>query len=157
MSRTEPLPGALQKDVIIIVIIIIIITPPARRVWRSFKFAPFLFFYFFSVSKVGLPLMGYTAVQYTDCYLSPMSTGLLNSISSGICRQNTQFNMYSKTSKQQEGRKFKDSHPKCFITTNFDKFHREAVAKAVNRGDVLTACFRDIQSQRSIRNFEWSL
>ena len=27
--------------------------------------------FFFSVSKVGLPLMGYTAVQYTDCYLSP--------------------------------------------------------------------------------------
>ena len=25
----------------------------------------------------------------------------------------------------------KDSHPKCFITTNFDKFAREAVAKGV--------------------------
>ena len=81
----------------------------------------------------------------------PMSTRLLNSISSRICRQNTQFNMYTTTSKQQEGCTFKDSHPKCFITTNFDKFHREAVAKAVNRGDVLTACFRDIQSQRSTR------
>ena len=110
---------------------------------------PFLFF--FSVSKVGLPLMGYTAVQYTDCHLEPMSTRLLNSISSRICRQNTQFNMYTTTSKQQEGCTFKDSHPKCFITTNFDKFHREAFARAVNRGDVLTACFRDIQSQRSIR------
>ena len=31
--------------------------------------------------------------------------------------------------KQQEGCTFKDSYPKCFITTNFDKFHREAVAK----------------------------
>ena len=40
-------------------------TPPARRAWRSYKFAPFLFLFF--VSKVGLPLMGYTAVQYTDC------------------------------------------------------------------------------------------
>ena len=59
----------------------------------------------------------------------PMSTRLLNSISSGICRQNTQFNMYTSTSKQQEGCTFKDSHPKCFITANFDKFHREAVAK----------------------------
>ena len=122
--------------------------------------------FFFSVSKVGLPLMGYTAVQNTDCYLSPcqhdfcaeyrllsepMSTRLLNSISSRICRQNTQFNMYTTTSKQEEGCTFKDSHPKCFITTNFDKFHREAFARAVNRGDVLTACFRDIQSQRSIR------
>ena len=30
---------------------------------------PFLFF--FSVSKVGAALMGDTAVQYIDCYLSP--------------------------------------------------------------------------------------
>ena len=59
--------------------------------------------------------------------------------------------MYTATSKQQEGCTFKDSHPKCFITTNFDKFHREAFARAVNRDDILTACFRDIQSQRSIR------
>ena len=59
--------------------------------------------------------------------------------------------MYTTTSKQQEGCMFKDSHPKCFITTNFDKFYREAFARAMNRGDVLTACFRDIQSQRSIR------
>ena len=94
--------------------------------------------------------MGYTAVQNTDCYLSPMSTRLLNSISSRICRENTQFNMYTTTSKQQEGCTFKDSHPKCFITTNFDKFHREAFARAVNRGDVLTVCFRDIAT-KSIR------
>ena len=59
----------------------------------------------------------------------PISTRLLNSISSRICRQNTQFNMYTTTSKQQEGCTFKDSHPKCFITTNFDKFHREAFAR----------------------------
>ena len=44
-------------------------------------------------------------------------------------RQNTQFNMYTTTSKQQEGCTFKDSHPKCFITTDFDKFHREAFAR----------------------------
>ena len=59
----------------------------------------------------------------------PMSTRLLNSISGRICRQNTQFYMYTTTSKQQEGCTFKDSHPKCFITTNFDKFHREAFAR----------------------------
>ena len=106
---------------------LLFITPPARRVWRSFKFAPFLGF--FSVSKVGLPLMGDTAVQYTDCYLSPCQHDFLNSISTGICRQNTQFNMYSTTSKHQEGCTFKDSHAKCLITTNFDKFHCEAVAK----------------------------
>ena len=41
--------------------LMILVTPPTRRVWRSFKFAPFLFF--FPVSKVGLPLMGDTAVQ----------------------------------------------------------------------------------------------
>ena len=39
--------------------------------------------------------------------------------------------MYTTTPKQQEGCTFKDSRPKCFITTNFDKFHREAVAKAM--------------------------
>ena len=70
----------------------------------------------------------------------PMSTRLLNSISSKICRQNTQFNMYTTTSKQQEGCTFKDSHPKCFITTNFDKFHREAFA----RGGESRWCFDSI-------------
>ena len=60
--------------------------------------------------------------------------------------------MYTTTSKQQEGCTFKDSHPKCFITTNFDKFHREAFGRGgKSRGDVLIACFRDIQSQRPIR------
>ena len=37
--------------------------------------------------------------------------------------------MYTATSKQQEDSTYKDSHPKCFITTNFDKFLREAFAK----------------------------
>ena len=55
--------------------------------------------------------------------------------------------MYTTTSKQQEGCRFKDSHPKCFITTNFDNFHREAFARAVNRVDVLTACF-DVKDYR---------
>ena len=80
-----------------------------------------------------------------------MSTRLLNSISSGICRQNTQFNMYTNTSKQLEGCTFKDSHPKCFITANFDKSTVKLSPRAMNRGEVLTACFRDKQSQRSIR------
>ena len=39
----------------------IFITPPARRAWRSCKFAPFLFFFRLSMSKVGLPLMSDTA------------------------------------------------------------------------------------------------
>ena len=71
--------------------------------------------------------MGVTAVH------SCLSHDFQNSISSGTCRQNTPFNMYTTTSKQQEGYTFKDSHPKCFITTN-------STAKlspgAVNRGDV---------------------
>ena len=40
-----------------------IFTPPARRAWRSYKFGGFCFFIFFWVSKVGLPLMGDTAVH----------------------------------------------------------------------------------------------
>ena len=59
--------------------------------------------------------------------------------------------MYTTIFKQQEGCTFKDSHPKCFITTNFDNSTAKLSPGAVNRGDVLTACFRDIQSQRSIR------
>ena len=39
-----------------------IFTPPARRAWRSYKFASLDFSGFFSMSKVGLPLMGDTAV-----------------------------------------------------------------------------------------------
>ena len=74
---------------------------------------------FFSVSKVGLPLMGYTALQYTDCYSEPMSTRLLNSISSRICRENTQFDMYTTTSKQQEGCTFKKFLSKMFYNDKF--------------------------------------
>ena len=108
----------------------------------------FFFTFFFGVESWAAAHGLYRCAVYR-LLSEPMSTRLLNSISSRICRQNTQFNMYTTTSKQQEGCTFKDSHPKCFITTNFDKFHREAFARAVNRGDVLTTCFRDIQ--RSIR------
>ena len=102
---------------------------------------PFLFFGFFFFFGVESWAAAHGLYRCTEYRLlsEPMSTRLLNSISSRICRQNTQFNMYTTTSKQQEGCTFKDSHPKCFITTNFDKFHREAFARAVNRGDVLTA------------------
>ena len=50
---------------------------------------------------------------YTECTLG------LNSISSAICQQNTHFNMYARTSIPQEGFTRKDSHAKCFKTTNF--------------------------------------
>ena len=80
----------------------------------------------------------------------------LNSISSGICHQNTQFNMYTTTSKQQEGCTFEDSHPKCFITTNSTaKFSRGAV----NRGDVhvLRASYTKVNSNTVCNyfNFIW--
>ena len=92
----------------------------------------------------------YTTYKIVVCYSSELQF-LRYYPPLRICRQNTQFNMYTTTSKQQEGCTFKDSHPKCFITTNFDKFHREAFPRGGDRGDVLTARFRDIQSQRSIR------
>ena len=76
-----------------------------------------------------LPAHGLCRCTVYRLLTEPMSTRLLNSISSRICRQNTQFNMHTTTSKQQEGCTFKNSHPKCFITTNFDKFHREAFAR----------------------------
>ena len=68
----------------------------------------------------------------------PVSSRLLNSISSKLNHQNTQFNMYTITSKRQEGSTCKDSYPKCFITINFDKFHGEG---GINRGEILRACF----------------
>ena len=114
-----------------------LITPPARRAWRSYKFASLDFSgVFFRVESWAAAHGLYRCAVYR-LLSEPMSTRLLNSISSRICRQNTQFNMYTTTSKQQEGCTFKDSHPKCFITTNFDKFHREAFA----RGDESRWCF----------------
>ena len=108
-----------------------LVTPPARRTWRSYKFASldFSVFFFFPCRKLGCRSWAIPLCSIPIAISEPMSTRLLNSISSRICRQATQFNMYTTTSKQQEGRTFKDSHPKCFITTNFDKFHREAFAR----------------------------
>ena len=63
----------------------------------------------------------------------------LNSISSGICQQNTHFKKYARTSKPQEGFTCKDSHAKLFKTTNSTaKLYRGAMY----RGEVLRACFR---------------
>ena len=38
-------------------------------------------------------------------------------------KENTHFNMYTETSKPPLG-SVKNSHSKCFKTTNFDRFHR---------------------------------
>ena len=74
--------------------------------------SPFLFFFH--------PKRGYSSWVISLCTLlsKPVPLRLLNSISSKLCHQNTQFNMYTITSKQQEGSTYKDSYPKCFITTN---------------------------------------
>ena len=86
-----------------------------------------LFSFFFGVESWAAAHGLYRSAVYR-LLSQPMSTRLFSIISSRICRQNTQFNMYTTTSKQQ-GCTFKDSHPKCFITTNFDKFHRKAFAR----------------------------
>ena len=71
--------------------------------------------------------MGDTAVQYTDCYLSPCQHDFVNSISTGICRQNTQFNMYSTTSKHQEGGESINMTVKIFcVCSSVDVFGAKA-------------------------------
>ena len=71
----------------------------------------------------------------------PTETRRLNLISSGICQQNTYFNMYARTSQPQQGFTCKDSHAKCFKTTNSTaKLYRGAM----HRGEVLSACFRHL-------------
>ena len=60
--------------------------------------------------------------------------------------------MYTTTSKQQEGSTCKDSHPKCFITTNFDNFHCEG---AINRGEILRACFFVFSSFSAVFSFKF--
>ena len=76
--------------------------------------------------------LGYRSWMIPLCALlsEPTSPLVLNLISSILCHQNTQFNMYILTSKQQKGSTCKDSYPKCFITTNFDQFNREGGYKS---------------------------
>ena len=94
------------------------------------------FLLFFSVSEVGAALMGDTAGPKPR---EPTLTRRLNPISSGICQQNTHFNMYARTSKPLEGFTCKNSHAKCFKTANsIAKLYRGAMY----RGEVLKACFR---------------
>ena len=95
------------------------ITPPAPRAWRSLKFASN---FFFQCRKLGYRLW---VIPLCILLSEPVSSRLLNSISTKLFHQNKQFNAYTTTSKQQEGSTSKNLYPKCFITTNFDKFHRE--------------------------------
>ena len=68
------------------------ITPPARRAWRSYKFASLSFSGFFRCHKLG-----YRSWVIPLCILrsEPTSPRLLNSISSKLCHQNTKFNMHA--------------------------------------------------------------
>ena len=60
--------------------------------------------------------------------------------------------MYTTTSKQQEGCTFKDSHPKCFITTNSTAMLSPG---AVNRGDVhvLKVSYTKVSSATIVCNY----
>ena len=60
--------------------------------------------------------------------------------------------MYTTTSKQQEGCTFKDSHPKCFITTNFDKFHFDKF-NILNHDDTKVRALRARASRERAKSF----
>ena len=94
----------------------------------------FLCFYsFFRCSKLG-----YRSWLIPLCILlsEPVSPRLFNSIPSKLCHQNTHFNMYTATSKQQEGSTCKDSYQNCFIATNSTAKLWRGV---MNRGEILRA------------------
>ena len=76
-----------------------------------------VFLGFFRCSKLGY--LGYRSWVIPLCILlsEPVSPRLFNSIPSKLCHQNTHFNMYTTTSKQQEGSTCKDSYQNCFIAT----------------------------------------
>ena len=79
-----------------------------RSVFLCFSFS-------FRCSKLG-----YRSWVIPLCILlsEPVSPRLFNSVPGKLCHQNTHFNMYTTTSKQQEGSTCKDLYPNCFIATN---------------------------------------
>ena len=79
--------------------------------------------------------MGYTAVQYTNIYSEPMSTRLLNSIFSGICRQNTQFNMYSTTSKGRDKTLNRNAETELGIKRRIEDKMRNLAIQAKSPGE----------------------
>ena len=86
-----------------------------------------VFLGFFSVSEVGLPLMGDTA-------------GTKTAFNGGICQQNKHFNMYTTIYKPQEAQFYVQRFSsKMFYN---DKFHREALARGGELWEcVSNACF----------------
>ena len=72
------------------------------------------------------PLMGDTAgFSLLFSALQSIATYHLKPFYSRICQQNTDFNMYTEICKRKQGSPCKNSHQRCFETTNFDRLHRE--------------------------------
>ena len=88
-----------------------VFTPPARRARRSFKFALFLVFFWCQKSAQRSWVVPLNIVVLSPTFKVNFLAEYL------ISYQNTHFNTYTTTSKQQEGSRCKDSYPKCFITT----------------------------------------
>ena len=117
-----------------------------RLPWRSYKFASLSFSGFFWRHKLGY--LSWVIPLYI-LLSEPVSSRLLNSISSKLCHHNTQFKMYTKISKKQEGSTCKDSYPKCFITTNFDKFTAKEWWIAVKFRERVSVIFRCVSTSTS--------
>ena len=119
---------------------VILITPPARRAWRSYKFASLSFsvflFFFFGVQSWATAHGWYRCAYYC---LSPCHHGYLTRFLAKLCHQNTHFNMYTTTSKQQEGSACKDSYQNCFIATNSTAKLWRGV---MNRGEIFESVLR---------------
>ena len=77
----------------------------------------------FPVSEVGALLMGDTADIAVYSSINILFKLCLNPFHSRICKQNTCFNMYNAISMRQQCSPCKNSHPKCFTKTNFDRSH----------------------------------
>ena len=126
---------------------------------------PFLFFF---VESFQCRKLGYRSWVIPLCILlsEPVSSRLLNSISTKLFHQNKRFNVYTTTSKQQESSTCKNSYPKCLITTNFDKFHRESdkslrsfsavfplqLVDIDQTYDILCLCSTEISQQNTLFN-----
>ena len=83
----------------------------------------FCFFFICQCGKLGyrswvIPLAFLCCLAH--CYISVKTI-----LYGGICQQNTHFNMYTEISKRKQGSPCKNSHQRCFETTNFDRLHRE--------------------------------
>ena len=109
-----------------------------RRGGVLIKMPPFLFLFFFGVESWTAAHGRYRWHQVAWAHRNTAFKG-------GICQQNMHFNMYTTISKPQEGSAYKDSHAKCFITTNSTV---KLSPGAMNRSDLwamtLRTCFQRV-------------